>query len=104
MALEAIGKVTELERNIQKQREDAAAESKQRIQAAQRAGQQLLDESRQQAEAEVRNMMAQAEKKAAEQAKEIMAEAQRSCEALKSSARKKLDQAAALVVKKVVSD
>lgn len=104
MALEAIEKVTELEREIQKRRDAAAADSKQQIQAAQRSGQKLLEESRQEAEEAVRDMMAKAEKKAAEQAKETIAEARGSCEALKVAARKNLDQAAALVVKKVVSD
>ena len=44
VAVEAIEKVTQAEQDVKRQKEAAAAESKQRIQAAQRAAQQLLEQ------------------------------------------------------------
>lgn len=102
MAMDAIKKVTETEQDFQKRREAAAAEGKQQVAQAQKDGRRIVEEARQTAEAQVRQMMADADGKAAQKAQEIMAAAQKDCEGLKQQARTHLDQAAALIVEKVV--
>lgn len=48
-------------------------------------------------------MLAQAEAEAAQEAQQLMEEAGRACEKMKESARQRLDQAAQLIVEKVVN-
>ena len=102
MAIEAIKKVTETEADSQKRREAALAEGKLQLAEAQRAARRLMEEARQEAEGQVKTMMQQAEEKAAQTAEGILAQARQNCEALKDDARKRLDEAAALIVEKVV--
>lgn len=102
MANEAIKKVTQTEQDSQKRREAAAAEGKQQVAQAQKSARALLEQSRQEAEAQAKQMMREAEEKAAQLADGILASAQQDCEVLKQEARKRLDEAAALIVEKVV--
>jgi V/A-type H+-transporting ATPase subunit G/H len=48
-------------------------------------------------------MMAEAEEKAAQLSRQVMEQAEKDCEAQKQKARAKLDQAAQLIVEKVVN-
>ena len=84
MAVEAIQQVTELEQTVKREKETAAAESKQRVLEAQRSARRQVEESRQNAEAETRQMMAEAEQEAAKWTASV------------------LDQAVAFLVEKVV--
>ena len=102
MALEAIQEVTQAETRSKEQRELAAFESKQKLLASQRSAQHQLEEARQAAAAEVRVLMEQAETEAAKVTEEVMAQARVDCEAMKQGARGRLDQAAQLIVEKVV--
>ena len=102
MAMEAIKQVTQTEQDAQKRREEAAAEGKLQVAQAQKQARALLEESRQQAELQVKQMMQDAEEKAAQLTQEILACAETECEVLKEQARKRLDQAAARIVEKVV--
>lgn len=102
MAIEAIKKVTQTEQDSQKRREAAAAEGKQQVAQAQRDGRRIVDEARQKAEGQVKQMMLDADSKAAQLSQGILDEAKKECEVLKQEARKRLDQAAALIVEKVV--
>jgi V/A-type H+-transporting ATPase subunit G/H len=102
MAIEAIRKVTQTEQDSQKRRDAAAAEGKQQVAQAQKEAKRLLEDARQQAEAKAREQMQQAEEKAAELSKGILTGAEQDCQSLKENARKRLDQAAELIVEKVV--
>ena len=83
-------------------REAAAAESKQRIQAAQKEARQMREEQRSHAEAEAKALMHQAEEQAAGITKQVLDAAQQDCERQKEQARKRLDQAAQWIVERVV--
>jgi V/A-type H+-transporting ATPase subunit G/H len=48
-------------------------------------------------------MMAEAEEKAAKLSRQVIEQAERDCEAMKQNARSRLDQAAQLIVEKVVN-
>ena len=103
MAMEALKKVTEVEQDAQKRRDAAVAEGKLLVAEAQKAGRKLLEEKRQQAEAQVRQMMQEAEEQAAQAARGVMAAAEQECEGLKMAARGRVEQAVALIVEKVVN-
>ena len=83
MAVEAIQQVTELERTVKQEKEAA-------------------EESRQNAEAETRQMMAEAEQEAAKWTASVLEQARLDCEEKKQEARGRLEQAVAFLVEKVV--
>ncbi|MGI5963444.1 MAG: hypothetical protein ACOX7N_07000 [Lawsonibacter sp.] len=103
MAMEAIEKVTRTEEQTKQRREAALTESKQKILVAQRAAQRVLEDARTEAEGEVRQQMAQAEEQAAQEAKVVLAQAEENCRKMKQAARERLEQAAELIVEKVVN-
>lgn len=102
MALEVIQTVTQAEAKAKADREAAAAQARQRLADAQRAAKQTVEQTRQQAREEARQMMAQAEEKAAEATREALEQAEKDCEALKQNARERLEEAAQLIVGRVV--
>ena len=102
MAIEAIKKVTETEQDSQKRRDAAVAAGKQQVAEAQKAVRRMMEEQRQQAEAQVKQMMLDAEDQAAKAAEGILAAAGEECDALKAAARDRLEQAVELIVEKVV--
>ena len=102
MAMEAIQEVAGMEERARQLKESAAAEAKLKIQAAQREAQQMLERSRIDANAQVRQMMADAEAQAAKVTQQVMEQAGQDCEIMKQEARTRLDQAAQLIVEKVV--
>lgn len=103
MAVEAIQKVTEIEQEARQRQEAAAAEAKQRVMMAQRAGQRLLEDTHLTVEGEVKQMMADAEAQAASWTQQVLAQAREECEEMKAQARTRLDQAAARIVERVVN-
>jgi V/A-type H+-transporting ATPase subunit G/H len=103
MSLEAIKRVTETEQISAQRKAEAEAESKRAIGEAERAGRARLSEARAEAQARVKTMLAQAEENAAQEAKAISIETAKNCEQLKAEARGKLDDAAALIVRRVVN-
>lgn len=103
MAVEEIQKVTELEEQVKRQKEAAAAQNKQRLLEAQRAARLLVEQSRQEAEAEARKSMAQAEEEAAAWTQKVLDQARQDCEEKKTEARSRLTQTAAFLAEKVVS-
>ena len=104
MAMEAIERITQLEQETARLKEKAAADNRQRVQAAQREARRTVEQARQQAEARAREMMAQAEKQAAEITGRRLEQAERDCAQMKQQAQTRLEQAAAMIVEKVVSD
>ena len=102
MALEAIQTVTQAEAKARADREAAAAQVKQRLSDAQREAKQTVEAARQKANEEARKMMAEAEEKAAQLTRQELERAGADCEVLKQNARGRLEQAAQLIVGRVV--
>lgn len=102
MSLEAVQKVTEAEQKAREQKVEAEARAKRIVAEAEKAGKERLAEARAGAEAQVRELMTRAEAQAALHTETVMAETRRSCDSLRSGARDKLADAAALIVRKVV--
>jgi V/A-type H+-transporting ATPase subunit G/H len=103
MALEVIQEVTAMEAKAKERKEAAAIQSKQMLSEAQKEARQTLDQARQQAEAQTRQMMSEAEDKAAKKTRQVLEQAERDCATMKQNARSRLDQAAQLIVEKVVN-
>lgn len=104
MAMEAIERITQLEQETARMKEKAAADSRQRIQTAQREARRTLEQARQQAEVQAREMMARAEEQAAELTRQQLRQAEQTCGEMKQQAQSRLKQAAAMIVEKVVND
>lgn len=103
MSFQDIQKVTETEQSVRAKKAEAQAEAKQIIAAAQRSGAAVVEETRAKAEAEVKTLMAQAEELAARQSKETMAANDAACQAMRTQAEQRLEQAADLIVRRVVN-
>lgn len=103
LSLEIIKQVTDLEQTCAQRKVDAQAAAKRTVAEAEKAGQAMLEQRRAQAEAQVKTMMADAEAKAAAQAKAVQEETERSCTDLKDGARKQLEAAAEVIVRRVVT-
>ena len=104
MSLEAIKKLTEVEAASAQQLSDAQADAKRSVAGAESAGQAELAKAKAEANAEAKNMLIQAEARAAGEARSVQEQTAQSCEQLKAEARTKLDAAASLIVRRVVSN
>lgn len=102
MSLEAIQMVTQAEEAAKHQKETAIAENKQKVIAAQRAAQRLLESSHAEAEAEARQLMVRAEQEAAVLTKAVLEQTALENEDLKADARQNLERAAELIIERVV--
>lgn len=103
MSLEAIKKVAQTEAETKQRKAEALAAAKKMVSDAQLAGEQALRNTYAEAEAKAKELMLQAEERASTRASEIAAQSQQECAALCSAAEHKLDDAAALIVRRVVS-
>ena len=103
MGIHAVEKVTESEVQAKMLRDQAAAECKQKLTAAQRAAQQELEQARVEAEAKTKQMMQDAEARAAQTTARVLEQAGKECELLKQNARTHLDEAVQLIVERVVN-
>ncbi len=103
MSLEAMKRVTETEQQGQQRRAEAAAAAKRTVSEADRAGAAALEEARSRAEAQVQGFMREAEEKASKHTAQVTAETQKACDALRRAAEGRMDQAAALIVRRVVN-
>lgn len=101
MSFEAIKRVTDAEQAIREKKADAAVEAKRLTADADRAGRQLVAEARAKAEEQVKAMLAEAEARAESKSGQARAENAAVCDALKQSARDRLDRAADLIVGRV---
>lgn len=102
--MEAMKKVTETEQQAQSKREAAVLEGRQALVAAQREGERLLEQARQDADAQAKEVMVRAEERAAEEAKVILAAAETDNEAFRQKARQRLDEAAGFIAERVVNN
>lgn len=101
--MEAIQKVTQAEAESKQRKADAIADAKKLVAQAEQAGAQTLRNVCAEAEAKAKELMTQAEERAAARAAEIAAQSKQDCAALCNAAEGKLEQAAALIVRRVVS-
>ena len=104
MSLEAVQRVAEAEEKARARRAEAAEACKKLVADAEQAGQDRLAQAVQAAEDQAAEAMAQAEAAAAEDARAVEAEALQSCEGLRRAAAGRLDDAAALIIRRVVGD
>ena len=95
MSLEAIKKVAQTEAETKQRKAEAAVTAKKLVADAEQAGNESLRKARTEAEAKSRELLAKAEERAAQSTQE--------CAALGSAAESKLEEAAALIVRRVVS-
>ena len=102
MALEEIKKVTETEQAAQSRKAEAAAEAKRLVAQARRDGETALAQARQEAEAQAAAMMAQAEEEAAAHTAQVLEDKRAQCREMEAAAEKRLDEAADLIVRRVV--
>ena len=73
-----------------------------RTKEAQKQARNRVEEARRQGEAKAREQMTEAERRAAEVTREVLEQAEKDCELQKEAARQRLDQAAQLIIEKVV--
>lgn len=102
MALEAVKLVAQAEQQSKDRKAEAALEAKKRLADAEKAGMDALATTKKQADAKVKELLAQADKDAAEDATKIKQQADADCAALRTNAKKRLEEAASLIVRKVV--
>ena len=119
MSLEAIKKVAQTEAETKQRKAEAAVTAKKLVADAEQAGNEslrkaqripadmrhleALRKARTEAEAKSRELLAKAEERAAVRTAEIAAQSKQECAALCSAAESKLEEAAALIVRRVVS-
>ncbi len=103
VSIESIKRVTEAEQTAQTQKSEAILRARKMVGDAEKAGQAALNEAKAGAQAEVSALMAEAETAAAAKEKEIMSASQEACDALRTAAAQKLQEAAALIVERVVA-
>ena len=103
MSLEAIKQVAQTEAENKQRKVEAVAAAKKMVADAEQAGKELLRSACAEAEANAKELMVQAEERASVRSAEIAAQSKQECAALCSAAEDKLDEAAALIVRRVVS-
>ena len=102
MSLQAVEKVMETEQRSRERRTAAEQQAKQLLADAERNGLALLNNVRAQADAEGKELLRKAEERAEERSGEIRAEAERQAGELRTAAQSRLEQAAELIVGRVV--
>ncbi len=103
MSLEAIEKVTEVERQVKERRAAADVQAQQMRTDAERTGQARLQQARADAAERGRELLKQAEEQAARQAEEIQRAAETEAAALRDQAEQHLAEAAEFIVGRVVN-
>jgi flagellar biosynthesis/type III secretory pathway protein FliH len=103
MSFQDIQKVTETEQGTRAKKAEAQAEAKQIVAAAEKAGAQLVADARAKAVEQTRAMMTRAEEAAQEQTKLTLEANNAACQAMRRQAQGRLDEAADLIVRRVVN-
>ena len=104
MSLEAIEKITQVERVNQERKAAAEAEAKQIVVDAERGGLALLQQVRAEAAETGKKLIRQAEDSAEARSEEISRTAEAEAAALREAAEKHLAEAAEFIVGRVVKD
>ena len=103
MSYEDIQKVMDAERSAKDEKAAAQAQAKQIIAAAEKAGTAAVEKARAEAEADAIQLLAQAEAQAKAQSEQTLAANAQACAGMKSQARTHLEEAADLIVRRVVN-
>ena len=103
MSLEAIKQITLTEAALKQRKAEAIAAAKKMVADTEQAGKDALQTACADAEVKAKELLTQAEEQAAARAAEIAVQSRQECAALCSAAENKLDEAAALIVRRVVS-
>ena len=104
MPLEAIENITQTESAGRERKAAAEVQVRQMLADAQRDGQALLQRTREDAQQKGRELLSAAEARAAAQGEQIRRDAQAEGEALRREAEAHLEEAADLIVGRVVKD
>ena len=102
MSLDAIKKITQVEKTSQERKATAEAEARRIVAGAEREGLALLQQAQLDAAEKGSVLLKQAEESAAKKAAEIARTAQAECAALQQSATDHLEEAAEFIVGRVV--
>lgn len=102
MSLEAVEKVTQIERENRERKAAAEMEARQIVSDAERDGLALLQQTRSSAAESGKTLLRQAEEKAAKKAEEISRAAGKDAGALRKAAESRLEEAAEFIVGRVV--
>ncbi|NCB62404.1 MAG: hypothetical protein EOM52_02140 [Clostridia bacterium] len=102
MSLDAVQKVTESEQRAMKAKAEAAEQAKRMLSDAENAGRARLESARTEADSRVKELIAGAEERAVASTQTVMEETQRKCDDLRHMAEGRLQDAAALIIGKVV--
>ncbi len=102
MSLEAVKQVTLAEEQGRTEKAQAAQEAKSLIAEAERIGRQAVQDAQTGGDALAKQMLAQAEENAADEIARIRAQAVADADKLRSRAEGRLEEAASLIVRKVV--
>lgn len=102
MSLEAVKQVTEAEEAAKQQKLQAQQDARRLVAEAEKAGEQLVLRAGEQAKAESAAMLRGAEDAAAEDTAKVHAEALADADRLRAKAEGRLEEAASLIVRRVV--
>lgn len=103
MSLDAIKIVSSAEQSAKERLQAGQAEAKKLVSEAETSGRTLKERRQTEADAEVRRLMDETEKQAERNAAKILSQTQAKCGEMRVLAEAKLDQAAALIVGRVVN-
>lgn len=102
MSLEAVTKIREVESGVEQSKADARAQGQKWIAEAEREGQEMLRQGKEQSAKSAAEAMRAAELEAAKRRAEILSQAAKDCEALRKAARTHMEEAAGAIVRRVV--
>ena len=102
MSFQDIQRVTQTEENTREQKLQAQAQARQIVADAQKAGAAAVEAARRQARDQVSQWLAEAEELGREETARTLAANDRACQAMCQQARTRLDEAAELIVRRVV--
>ena len=102
MSFEDIQRVTRTEEDTREKRAQAQAQARQIVADAQKAGAAAVEAAKRQARDQVRQWLDEAEALGREQTAQMLAANDQACQAMCRQARGRLDEAAELIVRRVV--
>lgn len=103
MSLDVMMQITHAEAEGKTLKSEEAAKAKQLVAQAEAQGQGRLSKAKVEAQGQVAQLLVEAEERAAVRAKAAMAETEAACQALHQTAQSQMDQAATLIVRRVVN-
>lgn len=104
VSIEAMEQIAQAEKLAQEKQQEAAVKAKQIVADAGREGRLFLEQKRKSAEEQAKAAMVRAEQEAEVRAKKILEETFVACDEIRKKAEKRLETAAAGIVKRIVSN